>query len=443
MKSLTATNKHSNRYKLYIFATASLAILAIFIASWIVAQRPASAVQKDVQTSLDMTTATAPAPGTFPPSNGFTTTKTSLTQKVDSTSASSLQKEATAISMPDSVSASVDLTLDSDWKNKLVDARFYAPASTKADEANVAWPLISFSTFDDGTASGGDNDFTGFRIYDTNGDATQKWYNLTDLSFEWGKTYNLKISYNATTDNYDFYIDGNLVKSLYASHNDGDNAPRGTIRAGYYAAVNSATGDSADDYSVKWSNAKYGVMTEVSDTATFPAAKDGKQIMLTTPAGTTITDTSTQKVSTKHADKTYEYPAGLVSFSYTTENSSDEISLVFVTNHKPSEVVARKYNPTDHSYTTIDGAKISKTTLDGKAALKVTYTIKDNGPLDLNSKKGEVTDPVGLAVSTVGVPNTGAAQQNLFPIAIVSIFGLAAVVSSIAVSIKRRSVFGK
>lgn len=438
MKNQTTTYKQLNLTKLISIAFAVAAVVAIFCVAWLASQQ-AHAAMKNVQTSLDMTTATAPAPGTFAPSQGFTTTSTSLTQKVDNTNAASLQKEATAISTPDSTSASVDLTLDADWQNKPVEARFYAPASTEADPNNVAWPLISFATFDDGSSAGGDNSYTGFRVYDTNGDSVQKWHNLTDVSYEWGQTYNLRIAYNASTDHYDFYIDGDLVKSFYASHNDSDGASRGVIRSAYYAAVNSATGDAADDYSVKWTDAKYGVMTEAADTATFPVAKDGKKVRLTTPVGTTITETSTQKVSPKHADKTYEYPAGLVSFSYTTENSSDEISLVFVTNLEPSEVVARKYNSTDHSYATIDNAKISKTTLDGKAALKVSYTIKDNGPLDLNPTKGEVTDPVGLAVSTIGVPDTGLASQNLLPIVIIGLLAVTAVGSSVMVSIKRRA----
>lgn len=163
------------------------------------------------------------------------------------------------------------------------------------------------------------------------------------------------------------------------------------------------------------------------------------QLTLSVKGRTLADDTSAKEVSTKHADKGYDYPLGLVGFSYTTENTSDEISLVFVTDLKPNQVVVRKYNPTDNSYKAIDGAKVTKTKVDGKAALKVTYTIEDNGPLDLNPAVGEVTDPVGLTVSTIGVSNTGAVAQSTLPVAIVGLTALATVATAVVVTVRRKS----
>ncbi len=107
------------------------------------------------------------------------------------------------------------------------------------------------------------------------------------------------------------------------------------------------------------------------------------------------------------ADPFYEYPNGLVDFSFDTTQTDNEVSLVFVTDKLPSQVVARKHNPSNKAFFTIPNANISETTYNNQHALKVTYTITDNGDLDLNPATGKINDPVGLAVQTTTVPNTG------------------------------------
>jgi len=98
---------------------------------------------------------------------------------------------------------------------------------------------------------------------------------------------------------------------------------------------------------------------------------------------------------------------GLVDFCFSGADLSNEITLIFVTDLKPSQVVARKYNPTSQTYATITEAVISQTTYQNKAALQVKYSIRDNGPLDTNPITGEVADPIGLGLADVAVPNTG------------------------------------
>ncbi len=129
-------------------------------------------------------------------------------------------------------------------------------------------------------------------------------------------------------------------------------------------------------------------------------AENGKAITITTPEGTTITCSSAAKESGLDAqDGDYTYPLGLVDFCFSGAESNNEISLLFVTNLKPDEVLVRKYNPGNNQYSTIEDAEVSETTYDGKPALLVTYNIVDNGPLDLDPDVGEIADPVGLAVA--------------------------------------------
>ncbi len=48
-----------------------------------------------------------------------------------------------------------------------------------------------------------------------------------------------------------------------------------------------------------------------------------------------------------------------------------------------------------------------ETTYGGAHALRVTYTIVDNGPLDTDADVSEIADPVGLGVLAVTTLNTG------------------------------------
>ena len=64
-------------------------------------------------------------------------------------------------------------------------------------------------------------------------------------------------------------------------------------------------------------------------------------------------------------------------------------------------------HPNNNSYFNIENATITQTTIDNQPALSLTYTITDNGDLDLDPTLGKITDPVGLATLTTASPNTG------------------------------------
>lgn len=137
-------------------------------------------------------------------------------------------------------------------------------------------------------------------------------------------------------------------------------------------------------------------------------AVSGTPITLTMPKESSATVINAQKeTDLSILDPFYEYPNGLVDFSFDTTQTDNEVSLVFVTDKLPSQVVVRKHNPNNKAFFTIPNANISETTYNNQHALKVTYTITDNGDLDLNPAIGKINDPVGLAVQAVAVPNTG------------------------------------
>lgn len=126
-------------------------------------------------------------------------------------------------------------------------------------------------------------------------------------------------------------------------------------------------------------------------------------IELETPYGTTITCTdSVTEASLAAQDSSYEYPIGLVDFCFDTQETDNQVTLTFVTDLTPSQVTARKFNSNTNAYSTIPGATITQTTYNGDPALQLTYTITDNGPLDLDPTTGQIQDPVGLGTVQSG-----------------------------------------
>ncbi len=64
---------------------------------------------------------------------------------------------------------------------------------------------------------------------------------------------------------------------------------------------------------------------------------------------------------------------------------------------------------------------MSETTIDGKHALVLTYTIIDNGELDLNPTAGTISDPIGLAVSNSTYDQLASTGENTQPILLTAV----------------------
>lgn len=159
----------------------------------------------------------------------------------------------------------------------------------------------------------------------------------------------------------------------------------------------------------------------------------GQAITIATPAGTNIT--SLDQVTAPASDDGYSYPLGLMNFTFTTNNVENQVTLTFQTDLKPNQVVARKYNPTTKVFSDIPGAVITETSLNGKHALNVTYSITDGGPLDEDGVlNGVIVDPVGLAQinsTSVTAPSTGhGSPASKDPLIIVSISAGAFIIGS-------------
>ena len=111
--------------------------------------------------------------------------------------------------------------------------------------------------------------------------------------------------------------------------------------------------------------------------------------------------------SAETADSGFDYPAGLIGFVARgcAVGSTADFTLYFYDQDSTS-LVLRKWN--DGVYSTVPGAVIQQVTIAGSTVTKASYQVTDGGSLDDDGvADGNIVDPVGLALSTVGVPNTG------------------------------------
>ncbi|HTE22428.1 MAG TPA: C-type lectin domain-containing protein [Candidatus Limnocylindria bacterium] len=108
-------------------------------------------------------------------------------------------------------------------------------------------------------------------------------------------------------------------------------------------------------------------------------------------------------------DAGFDYPVGLMNFTvdcgtpgYTTTVTQ------YYHGVADDTFVLRKYKPSTNAYFNVSDASLEQVTIAGRNVLKAAYEITDGGVLDDDgTANGSIVDPVGLAESVVGAPNTG------------------------------------
>lgn len=148
---------------------------------------------------------------------------------------------------------------------------------------------------------------------------------------------------------------------------------------------------------------------------TMSSAEDQSPIDFSMYGCGTLGEWQTQKESSISVqDTAYSYPEGLVKFNLLNCPVGGDalVSLTYQTDLDPNNVSLRKINELSKAITTLTDANsnliLQRTTLEGKSAILVQYRITDGGLLDQDGiANGQIQDPVGLAQSVVGSPNTG------------------------------------
>jgi len=108
-------------------------------------------------------------------------------------------------------------------------------------------------------------------------------------------------------------------------------------------------------------------------------------------------------------DGAYTYPLGMIDFDIicSVVGGSATITQYYFGNYDASQFVARKYDATTQTYSTIPNATITSVTIGGQPALKITYSVTDGGPLDEDGvANGIIVDPAGPAIKDAS-PLTG------------------------------------
>lgn len=146
--------------------------------------------------------------------------------------------------------------------------------------------------------------------------------------------------------------------------------------------------------------------SEQPHVASFVNVVTGTYSVVALDGDCSLTNASAISESGSRKDAGYNYKTGLINFSADCEASSVAVK-VYQYGVRSESLVLRKFVPSTSAYFSVPGASLATESIDGQAVTIASYTIIDNGTLDLNPAVGKITDPVGLADLVVAAPNTG------------------------------------
>lgn len=135
----------------------------------------------------------------------------------------------------------------------------------------------------------------------------------------------------------------------------------------------------------------------------------GDYSILEVPTNCSISSVSSQSEDGNTVkDPAYDYPAGLMNFTISCGTPGFSANIVQYHYGTTGDLVLRKYNPNTNAYFSITDATITNQTISGKQVIKTTYQVIDGSKRDIDGlQNGTIVDPAGLAIQTVGAPNTG------------------------------------
>lgn len=192
-----------------------------------------------------------------------------LEMNVDNTKASTsgvfYQTEGLQRALPNVNTVQADLYVDPAWlpgedsgPGKQVRAGLWGVAYNSAGSGSTgnitAYPILEFTT----VGAGG---FTGWRVWDG---VHGGWTNLPQVRYHVGEWNRIRLTFNVKTVKFDVYVNDRYVTSTAAT----DGTAAGTtasIGAVILNQFNFATGNHADDYSVRWCRLAYGTASRRGD----------------------------------------------------------------------------------------------------------------------------------------------------------------------------------
>ena len=200
----------------------------------------------------------------------------------------------------------------------------------------------------------------------------------------------------------EFYENGAVAEVYFSYSNttdtDGDGIANTIEEAGPNSgdSNNDGTQDSQQTNISSFLNPvtnKYAAL-EVSDTCVIRTASAGSE-------------------SASSGDTAFDYPLGLMNFSLVCDTPGATIDVNQYYYDSSATGSFRKYNATNKSYQSVNGAAISQVSIGGVNVTKVSYQITDGGVLDEDATaNGTIIDPSGIASAVIAAPNTGYKKLN-------------------------------
>lgn len=135
----------------------------------------------------------------------------------------------------------------------------------------------------------------------------------------------------------------------------------------------------------------------------------GTYAVLATTGCTGNSSVSASSVTANDAtDSEYSYPVGLMDFILTCAPGATATVNMYFYGLSHEGLVLRKYNATNKTYTTVQGATFTNVVIGGEQATRITYDITDGGEYDDDGiVNGTIIDPAGPAVlATIDSPES-------------------------------------
>lgn len=177
--------------------------------------------------------------------------------------------------------------------------------------------------------------------------------------------------------------------------------------------------------------------SEQNNVASFVNTVIGEYAVLEVSSECSMTSVSINAEPTSTPDPSFSYPTGLMDFTLDCDTNGFTANITqYYYEVDSTDFVVRKYNPTTKTYTTIDGASLSNTTIYSKNVTKASYQVKDGSSLDLDgTEDGNIHDPAGLGQTTDSLAYTG---QNSTPIVLLATSLLVTGTTGLVVSARKR-----
>jgi hypothetical protein len=155
-----------------------------------------------------------------------------------------------------------------------------------------------------------------------------------------------------------------------------------------------------------------------ANVASFRDQRTGRYVAVAVGGGCTLSDVGGASRSTGAGDTGFRYPVGLVDFTARCAAGATVTATAYFYGPPDGDLVVRKFDPRTGSYTSVDGARLTRMTIGGRSVVRARYVVADGGPLDADGAvNGRIVDPVGLArpVASPAPVATGPAPNGSVP----------------------------